>query len=59
VNEKPRAAPLLVNLARRSEAEGREIAKALAPEREGVDAEEWMQAVAQRGERGERRRREG
>ncbi|MFA6108760.1 MAG: HD-GYP domain-containing protein [Candidatus Latescibacterota bacterium] len=58
-NEKARAAPLVVNLALRSEAEGREIAKALDPEREGIDVEEWMQAVAQRGERGERRRREG
>lgn len=57
-NQKARAAPLIVNLALRSEAEGREIAKVLDPEREGIDVEQMIQEIAQRGERTERRRRE-
>jgi len=56
-NQSPRAAPFIVNMAIRSEAEGREIATVLDPEREGVDIEEIMEDVTKRGERTERMRR--
>ena len=56
-NQKPRGAPFIVNMAIRSEAEGREIVKVLDPEREGVDIEDMLKEVAQRGERTERMRR--
>ncbi|MEW6751604.1 MAG: HD-GYP domain-containing protein [Candidatus Latescibacterota bacterium] len=56
-NQKPRGAPLIVSLALRSEAEGREIAKVMDPEREAVDVERMMQEATRRGERSERRRR--
>jgi putative nucleotidyltransferase with HDIG domain len=56
-NQKPRGAPFIVNMAIRSEAEGREIVKVLDPEREGVDIEEMLKEVANRGEKTERMRR--
>ena len=56
-NQKDRAAPLVLNLARRSEAEGREIATVLDPDLLEVDVEQVMSEVEQRGERTERRRR--
>ena len=56
-NQKPRAAPFIVNLARRSEAEGREIVKVLDPDQVGLDIEKIMEDVASRGERTERMRR--
>ena len=56
-NQKPRGAPFIVNMAIRSEAEGREIVKVLDPEREGIDIEDMLKEVAQRGERTERMRR--
>ena len=56
-NQKPRAAPFLVNLSRRSEAEGREIVKVLDPDQVGLDIEKIMEDVASRGERTERMRR--
>ena len=56
-NQKSRAAPYVVNLAMRSEAEGREIVKVLDPEKVGVDIENIMEDVAERGERTERMRR--
>ena len=58
-SQQARGAPLIVNLARRSEAEGREIVKVLDPEREGIDVEQMMREINDRGERGERRRRGG
>ena len=56
-NRKPRAAPFIMNLNRRSEAEGREIVKVLNPEQVQVDVEELMQDIERRGERTERRMR--
>jgi putative nucleotidyltransferase with HDIG domain len=56
-SKKPRAAPYIVNLSMRSEAEGREIAKVLDPDRAGIDIEKIMQDVERRGERTERMRR--
>ena len=56
-NQKPRAAPFIVNLSRRSEAEGREIVKVLDPDQIGLDIEKIMEDVASRGERTERMRR--
>jgi len=41
-NQKSRGAPFIVNMAIRSEAEGREIVKVLDPEREGADIEEML-----------------
>ena len=54
-NQKLRGAPLIMNLARRSEAEGREITKALDPVKLNVDVEKTINAIAERGERTERR----
>ena len=56
-NQKDRAVPLVLNLARRSEAEGREIVKVLDPDQLEVDVEQIMSDIDQRGERTERRRR--
>jgi len=56
-NQKLRGAPLIMNLARRSEAGGREITKALAPVKLDVDVEATIDAIAKRGERTERRMR--
>ena len=56
-NGKPRAAPLLCNLARRSQAEGREVVKVLDPEKVGVDVDRVMEDVKTKGERTERMRR--
>jgi putative nucleotidyltransferase with HDIG domain len=56
-NESTRSAPLIVRLALRSEAEGREIAKVLDPERESVDPEQIMHRIERHGEVVERRRR--
>jgi len=56
-NQKPRAAPFICNLAKRSEAEGREVTKVLDPEQQGVDVEQIMTLIAERGERTERRMR--
>ena len=55
--QKPRATPFICNLALRSQAEGREVAKVLDPEQVGVDAEQMMEETKKRGERGERRMR--
>ena len=52
-SQKPRAAPLIMNLALRSEAEGREISRVLDPDQMDVDIEEIMDEVSQRGERSE------
>ena len=56
-NQKERAAPFVCNLARRSEAEGREAARILDPDKVSVDVEELMEEIKNRGERTERRRR--
>ena len=56
-NGRPRPAPFIVNLAKRSEAEGREIGKVVDPETVGVDPEEIIEAAKTRGERTERLRR--
>ncbi|MEE2659800.1 MAG: HD-GYP domain-containing protein [Candidatus Latescibacterota bacterium] len=56
-NTKPRAAPLVVRLARRSEAEDREIATVMDPEKAGIDVEDWLDTVKERGEKTERMRR--
>ena len=56
-NGKPRAAPLLCNLARRSQAEGREVVKVLDPEKVGVDVDRVMEDIKTKGERTERMRR--
>ncbi len=56
-NGRPRPAPFIVNLARRSEAEGREIGKVVDPETAWVDPEEVIEAAKTRGERTERLRR--
>ena len=56
-NQKPRSAPLIMNLALRSEAEGREIVKVLDPVKVNIDIEATINEVAERGERGERRMR--
>ena len=56
-NQKSRGAPFIASLARRSEAEGREIAKVLDPDKMGVDVEAIMKEVEKRGERTERRMR--
>ncbi len=58
-SQKPRAVPKLVDLAIRSEGEGREIGRPLDPEKLGIDVESSLQQIAERGEHGERRRREG
>jgi len=55
VNGKPRAAPFVCNLARRSEAEGREVSKVLNPEKVGVEV--MMELIKTKGERTERLRR--
>lgn len=56
-NGRPRPNPFIVNLAKRSEAEGREVAKVVDPETAGVDTEEIIEAAKTRGERTERLRR--
>ena len=56
-NGRPRPAPFIVNLAKRSEAEGREVGKVVDPETAGVDPEEVIEAAKTRGERTERLRR--
>ena len=56
-NQKLRGAPLIMNLARRAEAGGRKITKALDPVKLDVDVEETINAIAERGERTERRMR--
>ena len=56
-NQKERAAPFVCNLSRRSEAEGRVVAKILDPDKVGIDVEELMEEIKARGERSERRRR--
>jgi putative nucleotidyltransferase with HDIG domain len=55
--QKPRAAPMIVDLAKRSEAEDREIVKVLDPDQIGLDIEATIEEIKQRGERSERRRR--
>ncbi len=55
-NQKERAAPFVCNLAS-SEAEGREVARILDPDKASVDVEELMEEIKNRGERTERRRR--
>ena len=57
-NQKPRSAPLIMNLTLRSESEGREIIKVLDPDQtEDFDVEATMKEIEDRGERGERRLR--
>ena len=56
-NQKPRAAPLIMNLSLRSESEGREIVRVLNPDKMEVDIEEIMSRIEERGERSERRMR--
>ena len=56
-NQKERAAPFVCNLARRSEAAGREVARILDPDKVSVDVEELMEEIKIRGEHTERRRR--
>ena len=56
-NQISRAAPFVCNLSRRSEAEGREVAKILDPDKVGIDVEQLMGEIKSRGERTERRRR--
>ena len=56
-SQKPRAAPFIARLDRRSEAEGREIGKVLDPDKLGIDIEELMKDIETRGERTERRMR--
>ncbi len=56
-SKKARAAPFIVNLALRSQADGREITHVLDPEKLSVDIEEIMADVGERGERTERMRR--
>ena len=56
-NKKPRPAPFIVHLSRRSEAEGREIVKVLDPDQAGLDIEKIMEDVGSRGESTERMRR--
>ena len=56
-NRRSRGAPLIVNLAVRSEAEGRTIESVLDSEREGVDVEGIIRETERRGEHTERRRR--
>ena len=55
--KKTRANPFICNLALRSQAEGREVAKVLDPEQVGIDAEQMMEETKERGERSERRMR--
>ena len=56
-NQKDRAAPFIVNLAKRTEAEGREVGSILDPEQEGTDVEDLMSDIQGRGERTDRMRR--
>ena len=56
-SKKPRAAPYIVNLAIRSQAEGREITRVLDPDKMKIDIEKIMADVEARGERTERMRR--
>jgi HD-GYP domain-containing protein (c-di-GMP phosphodiesterase class II) len=56
-SKKPRAAPYIVNLAIRSQADGREITRVLDPEKMKIDIEKIMADVEARGERTERMRR--
>jgi HD-GYP domain-containing protein (c-di-GMP phosphodiesterase class II) len=55
--QKPRAAPMIVDLSKRSEAEDREIVKVLDPDQIGLDIEATMEEISKHGERTERRRR--
>ena len=56
-NGKQRSAPLVCRLARRSEAEGREIARVLDPDKVGIDVDEMMEWIKSKGEHTERMRR--
>ena len=56
-SKKQRAAPYIVNLAIRSQAEGREITRVLDPDKMKIDIEKIMADVEARGERTERMRR--
>ena len=49
-NQKDRVVPLIVDLAVRSEAEGREIAKVLDPNQLNVDIENALQRIGNKGE---------
>lgn len=53
-NGKQRSAPMLMNLARRSESADREIAKALDPDELKLDVEAIMEDVKERGETSDR-----
>jgi len=48
---------MIINLARRSEAEGREVARVIDPEKAGIDVEQVMEEIKTKGESSERRRR--
>ena len=56
-NKKPRAAPFIISLAVRSQADGREITKVMDPDKIGIDVEEIMADVEKRGERTDRKSR--
>ena len=56
-NKKPRAAPFIISLAVRSQADGREITKVMDPEKIGIDVEKIMADVEKRGERTDRKSR--
>ena len=55
-NQQDRSVPLVVRLALRSEAEGREIVRVLDPDQLEVDIEALLKRIQTKGERTERRR---
>ena len=54
-NKKRRAAPFIISLALRSQANGREITKVIDPDKIGIDVEKIMGDVEKRGERTDRK----
>ena len=56
-NGKQRPAPMVINLARRSESADREIAKVFDPDKLNLNVEEIMRDIDERGERSDRRMR--
>ena len=56
-NKKLRAAPFIISLAIRSQADGRKITKVMDPDNIGIDVEEVMADVEKRGERTDRKSR--
>ena len=53
----PRAAPFIISLAIRAQADGRKITKVMDPDNIGIDVEEVMADVEKRGERTDRKSR--